>query len=113
MQSGAGRGDLGAVGTSWITDLDRLEALGPLAGDAAFGQVWRGAKRQRKVELTEIIEKQYERRGRPLRVDPDSLFDVQVKRFHEYKRQLLNVLHVVTLYNRIKDGARGDACRAR
>jgi starch phosphorylase len=93
-----------AVGTSWITDLQRLEALVPLAGDPAFGQAWRGAKRQRKVELAELIERQYERRGRLLRIDPDSLFDVQVKRIHEYKRQLLNVLHVITLYNRIKDG---------
>jgi starch phosphorylase len=97
-----------AVGTAWITDLRRLEALGPLADDAAFGQTWRVAKRRRKIELAEVIERQYERRGRRLHVDPDSMFDVQVKRIHEYKRQLLNVLHVITLYNRIKDGVHGD-----
>ncbi len=51
-----------------------------------------------------MIERQYARRGQALRIDPDSLFDVQVKRIHEYKRQLLNALHVITLYNRIKDG---------
>ena len=93
-----------AVGTDWITDLHRLEALVPHAGDAAFGERWREAKRHRKVELAQVIERQYERRGRPLRIDPDSLFDVQVKRIHEYKRQLLNALHVITLYNRLKDG---------
>jgi glycogen phosphorylase len=97
-----------AIGTGWVTDLQRLEALAPLARDAAFAQKWRGAKRQRKAELAGVIEKQYARRGRPLRIDPDSLFDVQVNRIHEYKRQLLNVLHVVSLYNRIKDGIPGD-----
>jgi starch phosphorylase len=93
-----------ALGDGWITDLNRLDALAPLAKDSVFGEMWRRAKRQRKIELADVIEKQYARRGRPLRVDPDSLFDVQVKRIHEYKRQLLNVLHVVSLYNRIKDG---------
>src|SRR5262245_11707378 len=97
-----------AIGTAWITDLDRLEALIPLAPDAAFGERWRAAKRQRKAELAEVIERQYARRGRPLRVDADSLFDVQVKRIHEYKRQLLNVLNVIDLYNRIKDGRAGE-----
>jgi glycogen phosphorylase len=96
-----------AVGTQWITDLEGLHALVPLAGDAALGQAWREAKRRRKRELAGVIERQYERRGQSLRVDPDSLFDVQVKRIHEYKRQLLNLLHVVTLYNRIKDGDHG------
>jgi glycogen phosphorylase len=97
-----------AIGNGWITDLDRLEALVPMADDAAFGEAWSTAKRRRKVELADVIEKQYARRGRPLRVDPDSLFDVQVKRIHEYKRQILNALHAITLYNRIKDGPRGD-----
>jgi starch phosphorylase len=97
------------VGTGWITELHRLEALVPRAGDPAFGQVWRSAKRQQKIKLAEVIEAQYQRRGQRLHIDPDSLFDVQVKRIHEYKRQLLNVLHVITLYNRIKDGAQADA----
>jgi starch phosphorylase len=98
-----------AIGTTWVTDLFHLKALTRLAGDPAFGDAWRAAKRRRKTALAEIIRRQYERRGRELRVDPDSLFDVQVKRIHEYKRQLLNVLHVVTLYNRIKDGVAHDA----
>src|SRR5262245_7100101 len=97
-----------AVGRGWITDLCLLEALVPLAGDPGLGHVWRAAKRQRKAELAAVIEKQYERRGQPLRINPDSLFDVQVKRIHEYKRQLLNVLHAITLYNRIHDGVTDD-----
>ncbi len=96
-----------AIGTAWITDLHQLRHLIPLAGDAGLTAAWQAAKRQRKVALAEIIQRQYERRGSTLSVDPDSLFDVQVKRIHEYKRQLLNVLHVITLYNRIKDGALG------
>ena len=96
-----------AIGDAWAADLSRLRQLVPLAGDPAFGTAWRAAKRKQKEELAEIIRGQYARRGVTLRVSPDSLFDVQVKRIHEYKRQLLNVLHVVTLYNRIKDGAPG------
>ena len=98
----------GAIGDGWITGLDRLQALAPLAKDALFGERWRRAKRQRKTELSDVIEKQYGRRGRPIRIDPDSLFDVQVKRIHEYKRQLLNLLHVISLYNRLKDGVAGQ-----
>jgi starch phosphorylase len=97
----------GAIGDGWAADLPRLAALAPLAGDGAFGEAWRAAKRKQKVELAEIVRVQYERRGLSLRVDPDSLFDVQVKRIHEYKRQILNVLHVITLYNRIRAGAPG------
>jgi glycogen phosphorylase len=65
-------------------------------------------KRANKESLARIIAEQYGRRGTPLAVDPDSMFDGQVKRIHEYKRQLLNVLHVVTLYNRIKGDPRGN-----
>src|SRR5215831_7542502 len=97
-----------AIGDGRITDLNRLEALAPLAKDSVLGEQWRRAKRQRKTELSDVIEKQYVRRGRPLRIDPDSLFDVQVKRIHEYKRQLLNLLHVISLHNRIKDGIAGQ-----
>jgi starch phosphorylase len=93
-----------AIGSDWPVDLSQLAELAPLAGDPAFGEAWRAVKRMRKESLAEIIRVQYERRGLALDVDPGSLFDVQVKRIHEYKRQLLNVLHVVTLYNRIRDG---------
>src|SRR5262249_11444591 len=98
-----------ALGTAWITDLDQLRRLIPLAGDAAFGEAWRAAKRRQKVELAGAIRRQCERRGLNLRGEPDSLFDVQVKRIHEYRRQLLNVLHAITLYTRIRDGAADDA----
>ena len=93
-----------AIGPGWVTDLDRLSELAPLARDGGFGEAWREAKRRQKAALAEVIERQYERRGSPLMVNPESLFDVQVKRIHEYKRQLLNVLHVITLFNRIREG---------
>jgi glycogen phosphorylase len=93
-----------AIGSDWPVDLSRLAELAPLAGDPAMGEAWRAVKRKQKESLAAIIREQYERRGLTLDVDPSSLFDVQVKRIHEYKRQLLNVLHVVTLYNRIRDG---------
>ncbi len=92
----------------WVTDLYQLRKLTRLADDPAFGEAWRAVKRQNKLRLADIIRRQYDRRGKALSVDPDSLFDVQVKRIHEYKRQLLNVLHVITLYNRIMDDPNGD-----
>jgi glycogen phosphorylase len=97
-----------AIGDKWVTDLAELKRLIPLAGDAGFLDRWRTVKRTNKERLVRIIADQYARRGTPLQVDPDAMFDCQVKRIHEYKRQLLNVLHVVSLYNRIKDDPRGD-----
>jgi glycogen phosphorylase len=91
-----------------VTDLYQLEKLTALADDGALAEAWQAVKRKNKLRLADIIRGQYERRGISLAIDPDSLFDVQVKRIHEYKRQLLNVLHVVTLYNRIKDHPQGD-----
>ena len=87
-----------AIGESWVTDLGRLEQLVPLAEDAAFREEWMKAKRQNKKRLARYIL-----RKTGLGVNPDTLFDVQVKRIHEYKRQLLNALHAITLFNRIKD----------
>jgi starch phosphorylase len=88
-----------AIGDRWIHDLDELRALAPLAGDAAFGEKWAAVKRANKVSLAGWIQ------GRVgMAVDPDSLFDCQVKRIHEYKRQLLNALHVLALYHRIRNG---------
>jgi starch phosphorylase len=92
------------IGAGWVTNLEALRGLAPLAHDAALGLAWRQAKRENKLRLAETIVRQYEHRGMALTVNPDSLFDVHVKRIHEYKRQLLNVLHVITLYNRIRDG---------
>jgi len=96
------------IGDSWVTDLYQLKNLAPLAGDAALGEKWRAVKRANKAHLAGIIQRQYKKRGSHVDVNPDSLFDVQVKRIHEYKRQLLNILHAVTLYNRIKDNPNGS-----
>ncbi|HSX77914.1 MAG TPA: glycogen/starch/alpha-glucan phosphorylase, partial [Candidatus Saccharimonadia bacterium] len=97
-----------AIGEGWVTDLFQLKRLSPLAADAAFADQWRTAKRDNKLRLMEIITSQYEHRGQTITLNPDALFDCQVKRIHEYKRQLLNALHAITLYNRIKDHPHGN-----
>jgi glycogen phosphorylase len=86
------------IGDGWVRDLDQLRQLEPLADHAGFRQAWRQVKHENKTALARLIA---ERAG--VKVNPDSLFDVQVKRIHEYKRQHLNILHVVTLYNRLRD----------
>jgi starch phosphorylase len=88
-----------AVGDGWVTDLERLRALEPLAEDGAFLERWQATKLAVKRELTHYI---HSHTG--VLVDPASLFDVQVKRIHEYKRQHLNALQVVAQYLRIKNG---------
>lgn len=87
-------------GAEWLTDLDRLRRLEPLAEDPGFQAEFRAIKRANKERLAGLIERRLK-----LKVSHDALFDVQVKRIHEYKRQLLNVLHVVTLYNRLRTDA--------
>ncbi len=89
-----------AIGNGWMRDLDRLRDLEPHAEDPSFRRAWREAKLANKVALAAAIEA---RAG--VRVDPSALMDVQIKRIHEYKRQHLNVLHVISLYQRLKDGA--------
>ena len=84
------------VGEAWITDLARLEALEPHADDPAFRERWRAVKRLNKERLARHV---LERTG--ISIDPSALFDVQVKRIHEYKRQHLNVLHVIAAYRRM------------
>lgn len=84
------------LGFSWITDLDELRRLEPLRRDKAFLNRWREIKRSNKERLAAYIKK-YTR----IQVDPDSMFDVQVKRIHEYKRQLLMALHLIYLYQRM------------
>ena len=84
------------IGPEWICDLDRLSELIPYAEDPQFRASWRKTKQENKKRLSRYILRKVK-----LGVNPDTLFDVQVKRIHEYKRQLLNVLHVVTLYRRI------------
>lgn len=88
------------IGKNWTKDLDALRALAPLAEDADFRNAFAAAKRENKVRLASLIQRHLQ-----LSVSPDALFDVQIKRMHEYKRQLLNVLHIITLYNRIRAGA--------
>ncbi|MEW6647329.1 MAG: glycogen/starch/alpha-glucan family phosphorylase, partial [Pseudomonadota bacterium] len=85
------------IGEEWKTDLEQLRRLEPLADDATFRAEFRAVKHANKERLAARIARQL-----GVEVDVDSLFDVQIKRMHEYKRQLLNVLHVVTLYNRIR-----------
>ncbi|MHB8790525.1 MAG: glycogen/starch/alpha-glucan phosphorylase [Desulfobulbaceae bacterium] len=86
----------GRIGPDWVIDLDQLQELRPLATDPGLQAEFRGAKKANKLRLARLIKDQAD-----VTVDPDSLFDVQVKRIHEYKRQLLNVLHVIGLYHRI------------
>ena len=81
----------------WLTDLDRLAGLEAFAGDPEFRAQWREAKRQNKIDLAFHVLA-----ATGVIIDPASLFDVMVKRLHEYKRQILKLLHVVTVYNRIK-----------
>ena len=85
------------IGEDWIRQLDQLRELEPLAEEDAFRAEWRQVKRGNKADLAQRIQ---DRCG--LSVDPDSLFDIQVKRIHEYKRQHLNVLHIISLYAQIK-----------
>jgi starch phosphorylase len=85
------------IGTDWLCNLDRLRKLEEFAGEPEFQRQWRETKLTAKRGLAALMEK---RAG--VRVDPESLFDIQVKRLHEYKRQHLNVLHILTLYLRLK-----------
>jgi starch phosphorylase len=87
------------IGEGWITELMELKKLLPYADDKEFHQQWREVKRLNKQRLAEMVER---RSG--VKFDTDAIFDIQVKRIHEYKRQLLNVLHVIYLYNRIRQG---------
>jgi glycogen phosphorylase len=97
------------IGDRWPSDLeDELERLAPFADDEAFRSQWHEVKAANKRQLAAFIK---ERTG--ITVDPQSLFDLQVKRLHEYKRQHLNVLYLITLYNRLRrDPAAPAAPRA-
>ncbi|MGA7763343.1 MAG: glycogen/starch/alpha-glucan phosphorylase, partial [Candidatus Binataceae bacterium] len=85
-----------AIGEGWITDLSQLSRLKLLAANRAFRDNFREATRQTKVRLADWLKSKF-----GVTVDPDSIFDSQVKRIHEYKRQLLNALRIVVLYNRL------------
>ncbi len=89
----------GAIGDGWLTDLSKLDGLRKFADDSAFQKQWREVKQANKQRLAELVLKDCH-----VAFDVNAMFDVQVKRIHEYKRQLLNVLHVIHLYDRIKRG---------
>jgi len=92
------------IGDAWPSNLEiELKKLEPFADDAGFQKKWQKVKKENKSNFASVIK---ERTG--IIVDPDSLFDIQVKRFHEYKRQHLNILHVITLYNRMKSNPKVD-----
>ncbi|MEW8222380.1 MAG: glycogen/starch/alpha-glucan phosphorylase [Candidatus Thiodiazotropha taylori] len=87
------------VGNGWISDLDKLKKLESLADSRSFQKKWRQVKTDNKQRLAELVKVDCD-----VDFDPEALFDVQVKRIHEYKRQLLNILHVIHLYCRIRAG---------
>jgi glycogen phosphorylase len=87
-----------AIGDGWITDLSQLSQLAPLADDASFRSAVLGAQRECKARFAAWLKSTY-----GLTVDPQNMFDSQVKRIHEYKRQLLNALRIIVLYNRLRE----------
>lgn len=89
------------IGGDWVTDLSQLKKLAPYADDAQFRERWRAIKQAAKQRL---IDYKQRKNDTDLNFNVDAIFDVQVKRIHEYKRQLLTVLHVIHLYNGIKKG---------
>ncbi|MCD0463632.1 glycogen/starch/alpha-glucan phosphorylase [Roseiconus lacunae] len=87
------------IGSSWESDLEKIKDLAPYSEDAAFRKKWRAVKQANKERLTKYIAQ-----NTGVQFDASMMFDVQVKRIHEYKRQLLNILHVIHLYDRIMRG---------
>ncbi|OGJ89550.1 MAG: glycogen phosphorylase [Candidatus Raymondbacteria bacterium RifOxyC12_full_50_8] len=93
----------GKIGAGWITDLDALQKLASSAGDKKLQDAWKKQKKANKQRLAEYVKESL-----GITLDPASIFDCQAKRFHEYKRQHLNILHVISLYARLKTGALTD-----
>lgn len=91
------------IGDDWITDLDELKKLNDFATDKKFQKKFKAIKKANKEHLAEYIQEHNK-----VTVDPNSMFDIQIKRIHEYKRQLMAALHVITLYNRIKENPSMD-----
>lgn len=91
------------IGADWVKNLDQLKQLEPYAEESRSRDSFRQIKLANKQSLAKVIASET-----GIQVDPEAIFDVQVKRIHEYKRQLLNVLHIITLYNRLKTNANLD-----
>ncbi len=91
------------IGDGWVTDLSQLKKLEKFVDGQEFRENWKSAKWLNKKLMIQYFDEEYD-----IPINPESMFDVQIKRFHEYKRQLLNVLHIITLYNRIKDDPLAD-----
>jgi starch phosphorylase len=91
------------IGNGWVTDLDQLRKLAPLAQDSTFREFWQAVKQANKLKVVALVKQSCD-----VDLYPDAIFDVQVKRIHEYKRQLLNVLHVIHLLQRIHRGDTAD-----
>lgn len=89
----------GKIGDSWVSNFENINQLSKYAADKEFGERWHTVKTENKTKLADLVKSECN-----VDFDVDSLFDVQVKRIHEYKRQLLNILHVIHLYDRIKRG---------
>lgn len=89
------------IGSHWMDDLNQLEKLAPFAEDAEFRTAWNRTKQENKTRLA-----RYVLRKTGIGIDAETMFDVQIKRIHEYKRQLLNALHLITLYNRFKSDSK-------
>jgi starch phosphorylase len=96
-----------AIGDGWITNLDQLAQLAGHADDAAFREQWAAIKAVNKTVLVARTQRDFR-----LAIDPRCMFDCQVKRIHEYKRQLLNALHAIALYHRLRDGVDEGVPRA-
>jgi starch phosphorylase len=92
-----------AIGDGWPSDLEQLRKLEPLASDAAFRAEWQAVKHEAKVRMASLLASRTN-----VAANPDALFDVQAKRIHEYKRQHLNILNVITRYLRLKDNPGAD-----
>jgi starch phosphorylase len=92
-----------SIGPEWCCNLEKLRELVPLAEDSAFRDAWARAKLENKRLLSRYVLRKVQ-----MGINPNTLFDMQFKRMHEYKRQLLNVMHVISLFNRIKDNPSAD-----